>query len=220
MKRYPGNHSTSCRLLSLALAAGLALPLPVLAGPVALATSPLATSTTSTVKPNLLLVLDNSGSMDWEHMPDDSGDGGSAVTFSFGYYGLRSSQCNQVYYDPTITYLAPVHPDGTNYPDATFTGAWLNGFSGGSTVNLNNGFKASLPSASTSVAGDTLAQSAYYYRYSGAQTTPLQKNYNDNTNAFYAECHNSTGGSVSAIAPVSSGVGGVFTKFRLAATET
>src|SRR5471032_2514263 len=189
MKRYPGNHSTSCRLLSLALAAGLALPLPVLAGPVALATSPLATSTTSTVKPNLLLVLDNSGSMDWDHMPDDSGDGGSAVTFSFGYYGLRSSQCNQVYYDPTITYLAPVHPDGTNYPDATFTGAWLNGYTtSGGTVNLNNGFKASLPAASTSVAGDTAAQSAYYYKYSGTQTTPLQKNYNSTSNTFYSEC--------------------------------
>ena len=92
MKPYPGNRSTPRFLLpALALAAGLALPLPSLAGPVALATSPLATSTTSTVKPNITLVLDDSGSMAWDHMPDDASDGGSAVTFSYGYYGVRGS---------------------------------------------------------------------------------------------------------------------------------
>ena len=125
MKPYPANHSTARRrLLALALAAGLALPLPALAGSVALATAPLATSTTSTVKPNLLLMFDNSGSMDWDHMPDDSSDGGSAVSFTYGYYGVRASQCNQVYYDPTITYLPPVDAAGASYADASFSGAW------------------------------------------------------------------------------------------------
>jgi type IV pilus assembly protein PilY1 len=125
MKRYPEYlPSARNRLQLIALAACLTLPLPAQSATVALATSPLATSTTSTVKPNVLLVLDNSGSMDWDHMPDDDGDGGSAVSFNFGYYGLRSSQCNQVYYNPVTEYLPPLYSDGTTYPDATFTAGY------------------------------------------------------------------------------------------------
>ena len=185
MKRYPENRATPRNLLAFVLAAGLALPsLPSLAASVALATSPLATSTTSSVKPNLLFIIDNSGSMNWDHMPDDDNDGGSAVSFNFGYYGLRSSQCNQVYYNPTTTYLPPVYADGTSYPNASFTGALSNGFDTGSTaINLNTSFKASL-----SLAADSTGQAAYYYNYSGAQDTQLEKNYHSTTNTFFSEC--------------------------------
>lgn len=184
------------------------------AASVVLATSPLATSTTSSVKPNVMLVLDNSGSMDWDHMPDDSGDGGSKVLFTYGYYGLRSSQCNQVYYNPAETYLPPVYADGTSYPNASFTGAWTNGFSTGSgTVNLSTSFRAS-----QSLSGDSFSQPAYYYNYSGAQNTQLQKNYNSTSNTFYAECSNSSGSSTSSAAPAS-GVGGLFTKVTVSATS-
>src|SRR5512146_2628372 len=167
MKRCLISRSTARDFLLIGLLAGIAAPLPALAASVALATQPLATSTTSTVQPNVLLVLDNSGSMDWDHMPDDSSDGGSAVSFSFGYYGLRSSQCNQVYYDPTLTYETPVDATGTSYPDASFTSAYIDGFNtGAGTVNLSTGFRAS-----QSLGGDSTGQSAYYYNYSGAQTT-------------------------------------------------
>ena len=184
MKHYPKNRSTArCQLLSLALAVGLASPLPALAASVALATSPLATSTTSSVKPNLLFIIDNSGSMNWDHMPDDDGDGGSSVTFNYGYYGLRSSQCNQVYYDPATAYLPPVYADGTSSPNASFPGALSNGFDTGSTaINLNTSFKASL-----SLAADSTGQAAYYYNYSGAQDTQLEKNYHSTTNTFFSE---------------------------------
>jgi type IV pilus assembly protein PilY1 len=208
MKHYLENRPTTRRqLLSVALAASFALPLPALAASVALATSPLATSTTSTVKPNLLFVLDNSGSMNWDHMPDDNSDGGSDVTFQYGYYGLRSSQCNQVYYDPATTYLPPVYADGTSYPNASFTAAKTNGFdSASTTVNLNSGFMAS-----QSLNGDSTGQSAYYYNYSGAQTTQLQKNYHSTTNTFYSECSAAQGSATGT---------GVFTKRRLATTMT
>jgi len=208
MKRHPENTPAVCRqLLTLALAAGLALPLPSLAASVALATSPLATSTTTSVKPNLLFVLDNSGSMDWDHMPDDASDAGSAVTFSYGFYGLRSSQCNQVYYDPNTTYLPPVYADGTSYPDASFTAAKSDGFNSGSTtVNLSTGFKAS-----QSLNGDGTGQAAYYYAYSGTQDTLQEKNYHSTTNTFYNECHSAQGASPGK---------DVFSKRRLSTTET
>ncbi|TAN81350.1 MAG: hypothetical protein EPN14_04810, partial [Gallionella sp.] len=70
MKRYLSTRPTVCRLLWFALTAGLALPLPALAASVALATSPLATSTNSSVLPNLMFILDNSGSMGQDYTSD------------------------------------------------------------------------------------------------------------------------------------------------------
>lgn len=178
------------QLLSLALATSLALPLPSLAASIALATAPLANSTTTTVKPNLLLVLDNSGSMDWDHMPDDVSDGGSDVPFAYGYYGIRSNQCNQVYYNPATTYKAPVDATGTSFANATFTSAWTNGFSTGSgSSNLQTGFTANQSGIGGNAGGTDAGGTAYYYNYSGAQTTQLQKNYNSTTNTFYKECN-------------------------------
>jgi type IV pilus assembly protein PilY1 len=190
MRPQPASRSTFCFLsLSLALAAGLALPLPALAASVALATSPLATSTTSSVQPNLVLLMDNSGSMAWDHLPDDASDGGSAVTWRYGYYGVRSSQCNGVYYNPTTTYEPPVHADGTSYADASFTGAWQDGFNtGAGTVNLNSGFRANQSGVGGNAGGTDSSQTAYYYSYTGTQTTQVQRNYNDTSNTFYAEC--------------------------------
>lgn len=180
MKHHPENRATPRNLLAFALAAGLALPLPASAALVDLATSPLATSTTSTVKPNLLFIIDNSGSMDWDHMPDDDGDGGSAVSFNFGFYGYRSSQCNQVYYNPGTTYLTPVDASGNPYADSSFTSAEPNGFdTSGTNVNLSSSFKA---------VGESTGQTAYYYTYSGTQTTQQQKNYHSTTSAFFSEC--------------------------------
>jgi type IV pilus assembly protein PilY1 len=182
---YPVHLPAAHRLLSMLIAASLAAPLPAQAATVALATSPLASSTTSAVKPNVLLLMDNSGSMDWDHMPDDAADGGSAVSFQFDYYGLRSSQCNQVYYDPATTYQPPVLSSGMPFPDSSFTNAWTNGFNtGAGAVNLSTNFKAS-----QSMGGDGTGTTAYYYSYSGTQTTAALKDYNSTTNAFYQECN-------------------------------
>lgn len=227
MKHHLESHATiPYQLMSVALTIALALPLPSLAATVALATSPLTTSTTTSVKPNLLLVLDNSGSMDWDHMPDDISDGGSDVPFAYGYYGLRSYQCNEIYYNPAVTYTPPVDATGASYANASFTAARQDGYNTGSTaVNLSTSFKASL-----SLSADTFAQPAYYYKYSGTQTTLLQKNYNSTVNAFYKECNDSTGGNIAALAPAngvkaltggapSPAGSGVFTKVTVSATS-
>ena len=200
-------------LIGLLLINGFAIVNPTQAavsGTIALTNIPLATSSSNLIKPNLLLVLDDSGSMSWDHMPDDSSDGGSSVSFQYGYYGLRSSQCNQVYYDPSYNYLPPVKADGTLYANATFGAARSDGFvTGSSTVNLDNSFKASL-----SLNADSTGQSAYYYAYSGVQNTPTLKNYNDNTSTFYSECNVGRGSTT----PPSSTT--IFTKRRLATTVT
>ncbi len=184
-------HSSYASVFALLFASVLMSP-QVLAASVTLATSPLATSTTSSVKPNVLFILDNSGSMDWDHMPDDDGDGGSAVTFNFGYYGVRSSQCNQVYYNPDTTYLTPLNSDGTSFANASFTSAYggdLGGYASSPTsVNLSTSFKAS-----KDIGEDPSGSSAYYYSYTGDQDTQTEKNYHSTSNTFYSECNAASG---------------------------
>ena len=212
MKYHLRTNPNLRHLFALALAASLALPLPSLAASIALATSPLATSTTSTVRPNVMFLLDNSGSMAWDHMPDDSTDGGSAVTYSYGYYGIRSNQCNEIYYDPNITYLAPVDSTGLPYTDASITAAWTNGFNTGSgSVDLTTGFKANQSGVGGNAGGTDSAGPAYYYNYSGAQLSQQQKNVNSTTSTYYNECHSAQGASPGK---------DVFTKIQLSPTAT
>jgi type IV pilus assembly protein PilY1 len=65
------NHSPARRLLSLVLIAQLALATPLHAASVALASTPLVNATSSlTVSPNLMFIMDNSGSMSQEYTPD------------------------------------------------------------------------------------------------------------------------------------------------------
>src|SRR5262245_61999562 len=77
---------------------------------------PLATTSTVVAKPNIMFILDNSGSMANDYMPDDMDNNGR--------YGFWSPQCNGLAYDSsaTVTYPAPVRADGTAYPDANFNG--------------------------------------------------------------------------------------------------
>jgi type IV pilus assembly protein PilY1 len=153
-----------------------------------IAQGPLVTSTTSSlaVKPNVFLMMDDSGSMGWSHMPDNHGDGGSNLPMTYGYYAFRSSQCNGMYYEPTITYTAPVKADGTSYPDATFTSAYPDGYNPGSAVNLSTSYQAT--DSGTMSNQDTTGVTGYYYQYVGSQTTEFLKNYYVSTSPFYMEC--------------------------------
>jgi type IV pilus assembly protein PilY1 len=189
-----------------ALLVGCALGASALAAKTDLADAPLTTSSNSSVLPNLMFILDNSGSMAWEHMPDDASDNNN-LTFKFGFYGLRSSQCNGIYYDSSITYKPPVDSAGISYANANFYAAVPNGFksptSGGNNdpVDLSTSFRASYDDTSDIAyassdrnngaigrRGDGTGQAAYYYSYTGTQTTSAQKDYKSTTNTFYQEC--------------------------------
>jgi type IV pilus assembly protein PilY1 len=193
-------------LLSVALiAAGLAQPLPAVAGPVELATVPMATSTTTTVKPNLMYVLDDSGSMAWDYMPDN------AKNFA-GKYGYNSAQCNGVYYNPNITYSPPVDSTGAplNATATTFSAAYKDGYNTSSgTTDLSTGFKGGSGSGSSGIS--LTAGPAFYYTYTGSQTTEALKNYFNSSSTFYTECNSSIGSTPGS---------GVFTLTRLAAVPT
>ena len=158
---------------------------------------PLVSSSSSNqpVKPNILLMMDDSGSMGWDYMPDEAGN-------FINSYGYTSGQCNGVYYDPAITNTAPVKADGTSYADATFSAAWVDGYNTGlGTTNLNTSFSS----------GGFGPLSAFYYGYTGTQTTNALKNYANTASTFYQECSSAIGA-----APGNA----VFKKYRLATTET
>ncbi len=107
-----------------------------------IATSPLVTSSTTAVLPNLVFVLDDSGSMDWDYLPDwandnyckgtsgsfnrpccrdgsDSGSSSSCWTSAApftrrGHPPYMNSDFNMVYYNPEITYTPPLNADGSS----------------------------------------------------------------------------------------------------------
>lgn len=86
-----------------------------------ISSAPLVTSSASAVLPNLMFVLDDSGSMDWAYMPDWASSAPVELD--------RNSRYNGVTYDPAVSYLKPVRYatdgtlDTTTYPSQTGTSA-------------------------------------------------------------------------------------------------
>ncbi len=92
-----------------------------------IADEPLITQAEFKPKPNLLVVLDDSGSMRNAHMPDEL-ESGSWWVPRYNWLGFYASQCNGVAYDPNYTYTPPLKADGTSYPAARFDAAYPDGF--------------------------------------------------------------------------------------------
>lgn len=113
--------------IGLLVAAFLSLPIPVEGGALTLATAPLANSTNTTVLPNLLFILDDSGSMGWNYLPDSANSRPSNIS-STDFSSLQDNAAfNGVYYNPAIRYDPPVYYDSdgtldtTTYPSQTGT---------------------------------------------------------------------------------------------------
>lgn len=151
-------------------ACGVALAIPCL-GAIDIADQPLINTTTVT-KPNLLFVLDDSGSMARDYMPDDASDTGKYMYWSY--------QCNGLQYNPSTSYPLPVTSTGASYPAMGFAAAWSDGFkpsfstSTTSSSSLNMGVTSPgtsktvvVSSASGYSTGNTvvLADSSNYYRW-------------------------------------------------------
>lgn len=171
------------------------------AASVSISDAPMANGTGTQIKPNLMFVLDDSGSMRNTFIPDLVENFASS-TASERRYGYVSAACNGVYYNPSITYKPPVKADGTSYPAASFVAAKLDGFDASATatvVDLRTNFKAYESSGGPSGGGvNDTAQAAYYYLYKGVNQ-PLSYTYLANGDVdttakikgnatLYAEC--------------------------------
>jgi len=102
------------------------------AGPTDLADIPMANSSRTNILPNIMLDIDNSGSMSWNYMPDHvryQSDGNGFATNCRGPSGLitcelsdpptYASGFNSLYYNPEIRYNWPVTASGGRLADRT-----------------------------------------------------------------------------------------------------
>ena len=169
MKNRLNNPRKARYLLSLALITGLALPLPSLAlGPLALATAPLANATTTTVLPNLMFVLDDSGSMGSNFAPDYV-NGATTILFNNNAY-------NGMYYSPAIKYLPPAFFDAgglntTTYLSQTGTSA-ATGAGAGATPNWHAVKDDAYGIQSTSTS-DLVSKASFYTFKAGEYCTAI-----------------------------------------------
>lgn len=123
------------RLLVLLVLVAL-LPATAMAAQTQIAQVPLLNITgTGTVKPNLMLLFDNSGSMDQTYTPDYVNDNlcRSSISLAFGtractvgHPPFMSPDFNKQYYNPQIRYAVPLRADGSAYPvqNAAATSDW------------------------------------------------------------------------------------------------
>ena len=90
-----------------------------------LSNNPLTTSTATAMRPNIMFVLDDSGSMASRYMPDYVDDSlckkDASTTYTKrcvpGDPPYYSAGFNGMYYNPTFVYLPPVNADGSLKPD-------------------------------------------------------------------------------------------------------
>jgi len=76
------------------------------------------------VPANIILTMDDSGSMEWNYMPDSLDDTPAIDNTR----RAKSSTINKIYYNPAITYEPAKDKNGASLGNATFTAAWYNGF--------------------------------------------------------------------------------------------
>ncbi|WP_296217644.1 pilus assembly protein [Pseudomonas sp. UBA2684] len=108
------------------------------------------------VEPNILFLLDDSGSMRWGYMPDELDSQWSLSGCSTQDYAgvatvacpegnnrfLLSSVANKIYYNPDIVYQPPLKSDGTRFPAATYTSAYIDGYAqSGTSINLSDNYR-------------------------------------------------------------------------------
>ena len=220
-----------------------------------LAPSPLVVGGVVQVKPNVMLMMDDSGSMAWDYMPDN----GNSPYFSTSKYGYSSAQCNGVFYDPTVRYTPPNLPtpitltggatilgstsilydanssvqvgqtiSGTgispgalvvsvqsstqatlnvpgnitttggtftivSYPRSSMTAAPIDGFGTTTTATLNLTKNFGLGQYTDAYPTTSGGGPAYYYVYTGNQTTEKLKNFYNSSSTFYKECNSTVG---------------------------
>jgi type IV pilus assembly protein PilY1 len=115
------------------------------------------------VPPNLLLTVDDSGSMSWFFLPD-------SASGSRSYTRGASSEYNKIYYNPAVRYVPGVNSDGSSLGNSNFNAAWGDGYNRGlCTANLETSYRLAW------YGGDNCGGlgpdgPAYYYVYDTTQT--------------------------------------------------
>ena len=111
-----------------------------------LASAPLATSATTAVLPNLMFILDDSGSMGWDYLPDNVPSPGTAKSpqssADVGDPPYYAAQFNSQFYNPQLTYRPGVNADGSSMgaQASPWSAVKIDPYMGASTINLTASF--------------------------------------------------------------------------------
>lgn len=138
-----------------------------------------------TVAPNLILTLDDSGSMRWAFVPDDNNGLHSTKR-------AKSASFNPMHYNPAVTYRIPTRHDINGNVSATpfstsFTTAYNNGFNTGrGSYNLSNDYRVTW---SYDPKGSLASSTSYGYSSTSNRFAP------NPTPDFYFDSGNFTGPS-------------------------
>ncbi len=126
------------------------------------------------VPPNILLTLDDSGSMAWAYVPD-SFPSSSHIAFK--------SPLNAIYYNPDVEYPAPVDANGVPFA-TSFTQAWINGFDPSrGWVDLSNNYR---PTVSYNPASTGQSVGNHCDDWNGSNICPVSGIHRSNgTRAYY-----------------------------------
>ncbi|MEF8747110.1 MAG: PilC/PilY family type IV pilus protein [Candidatus Accumulibacter propinquus] len=135
---------------SLSLLALLLLASGAAAAPTQLANSPISGASSVEISPNVMFVLDDSGSMAWDFLPDWAESTDLSRSRNAGFNGIA--------YNPALTYTPPKYfsidgvPDTTTYPSQTAanTTTW--------TAVKDNGYDLGVSASTRNLVG-----SAFYY---------------------------------------------------------
>ena len=113
---------------------------PVLSAQTDISSSPITSTNAAQVKPNIMLLMDTSGSMGWGHMPDEV-----ETQVGIGSIGYKAAQCNVLFYNSTQSYAVPKNADGTQPPAALYMGGAIIGRSLGLAVSFSTMFTVPVP---------------------------------------------------------------------------
>ncbi len=120
-----------------------------------IANNPLTNSVSSQVKPNIMFIVDDSGSMASRFMPEEvdgarvdkarCSNSSCSSTTTNGIEGnppWYASQFNTIYYNPKVTYFPAINADGTLKTSfgSPWTSVRVNGFVGATNINLVSGY--------------------------------------------------------------------------------
>ncbi len=138
---------------------------------------------TEGVAPNIMVTIDNSGSMKWAFAPDTMNPSSGSTYYGYTADQIRtsrrakSSTFNPLYYNPAVTYDPPYtvsYSDGTvtSTPMSTsFTAAYVNGFkSARGSLNLSTGYMVSWDYDTSRGTTAASSSNSTYWSYSNYAT--------------------------------------------------
>lgn len=165
----------------------------VVAANVEISNTPLANTGPLQAKPNIMFILDDSWSMNYEWLPDEVINTSNTVVIdpdSSTVTNYKSSKnCysnylhNKIYYNPSKSYVAPLKYDGTSFTDATYPNAKTDGYSSSSsTTNLSTWY---YHNADASVTSAACANNNKYTKVNVSTLTAAQKTNFANWFSYY-----------------------------------